>query len=108
MEEQFFGLTGEAAKTAQVMAGGSAGATLLIYLRHPGTILRALFLFAISMILAELFGQYLAETEFARDLGLNIVKCAALVALMGKAVANGLLRAVEKFDFGVFWREEKG
>ena len=94
-ESQVFGITAEAAGAAKVAAAGGFGASILIYLRHPGTLLRAAMLIAIGVGLATIF----ADTA-ANWIGMGKVQAAALLGLMGKGVAAGLLNAIDKFDFG--------
>lgn len=94
-ESQVFGITAEAAGAAKVAAAGGFGASILIYLRHPGTLLRAAMLIAIGVGLALIFA-----TPLAKWTGLSENPAAALLGLLGKGIAEGLLRWVDAFDFG--------
>lgn len=94
-ESQVFGISAEAAGAAKVAAAGGFGASILIYLRHPGTLLRAAMLIAIGVGLALIFA-----TPLAKWTGLSENPAAALLGLLGKGIAEGLLRWVDAFDFG--------
>lgn len=94
-ESQVFGISAEAAGAAKVAAAGGFGASILIYLRHPGTLLRAAMLIAIGVGLALIFA-----TPLAKWTGLSEIPAAALLGLLGKGIAEGLLRWVDAFDFG--------
>lgn len=96
-ESQVFGITAEAAGAAKVAAAGGFGASILIYLRHPGTLLRAAMLIAIGVGLALIFA-----TPLAKWTGLSENPAAALLGLLGKGIAEGLLRWVDNLDFGKF------
>lgn len=94
---QIFGLSAEAAQTAKVMASGGFGAAVFVYLRHPGSLLRAVMLWVIGVGVATIFAA-----EVAAWSGFHQVTVAALLGLLGKAVAAGLVGAIEKTDFGRF------
>lgn len=102
-EGQFFGLSAEAAQTAKVMASGGFGAALYVYLRHPGSMLRAAFLWAIGVGVATIFTDPASSWS-----GFGQVPTAAVLGLLGKAVAAGLVNAIEKTDFGRFIPGGKG
>lgn len=97
-EGQIFGLSAEAAQTAKVMASGGFGAGVLVYMRHPGTFLRAAMLWAIGVGIATIFSHPASEW-----IGVGQVQVAALLGLLGKGAATGLLNAIEKLDFGKFF-----
>jgi len=93
----------EGTQTAKVMAGGGFGAAVLIYLRHPGTLCRGAGMIGIGLGCAALFGETLAGLT-----GLGEVQAGAVLGLVAKAVAEGLLRAVERFDFAALIPIKKG
>ncbi len=93
-EGQIFGLSAEAAQTAKVMASGGFGAGVLVYMRHPGSLLRAAMLWAIGVGIAVIFSHPASEWS-----GFGEIQVAALLGLLGKAAAAGLLNAIEKADF---------
>ena len=97
-EGQIFGMSAEAAQTAKVMASGGFGAGILVYLRHPGSLLRAALLWAIGIGIAVIFAQPAAAWS-----GFGEIQVAALLGLLGKGAAIGLLNAIEKLDFGKFF-----
>lgn len=86
-EEQTAGL--------KVIIGAILGTALMIGLRWPGSILRAAFLFSVGLGTALLFSSWIASILHAPTEGASFV-----VGLTGKAIADGILRAVEKIDFG--------
>lgn len=76
-----------------MIAAGGFGALVLIYLRHPGTILRAVAHVLIAM------GMALTFTELVADmLGLQTTPVAVGIGLMGKAIAEAALKWAEKLD----------
>lgn len=97
-EGQIFGLSAEAAQTAKVMASGGFGAGILVYLRRPGSLLRAAMLWAIGVGIAVIFAHPAAKWS-----GFGEIQIAALLGLLGKGAATGLLNAIEKLDFGKFF-----
>jgi len=80
-------------QTAKVMVSGAFGSMLFIYLRHPGTVLRAFLLVCFGMGMAVIFAEMVADI-----LGINVVPVAAGIGLVGKTTAEAALRAVEKMD----------
>jgi hypothetical protein len=101
-ESQVFGIGAEAAQVAKVAAAGGFGAWVLVYLRHPGSLLRAVFLVSIGVGIASIFADPLSDW-----IGLKEVQAAALLGLVGKGIAEGVLKAIEKVDFAqwVFGRK---
>ena len=80
-------------ETARVIAASSLGAMMLAYLRHPGTILRAVALVFLGIGLALVF------TDLVSDItGLQKIPVAAGIGLVGKALAESALRAAERFE----------
>jgi len=100
---QIFGLSADAAQTAKVMASGGFGAAVFVYLRHPGSLIRALFLWGIGVGVAVIF-----TPEMSAWSGFHQVPVAALLGLLGKAAASGMVSAIEKTDFGRFIPGGKG
>lgn len=95
-------ITPEQAENAKVIAAGGLGTLTLIYLRHPGSLLRAAFLFAIGLGTAVMLAGVTSELT-----GWPTIPCAYAVGLLGKTAADGILRAIEKFDFSSLmpWRK---
>lgn len=85
-----FELGPEAQETAKVMAAGGFGAGVLVFLRHPGSLLRVAMLFAIGIGMAAIFTAPLAGW-----LHLGEVQVAAGIGLLGKGIADAALRAAE-------------
>jgi len=85
-----FGITPEDAK--QAIAGGF-GASVLVYLRHPGSLFRAVYLIAIGFGIGYVFTPSVSSLT-----GFDPVAVASLLGLLGKAFAEGLLNNAEKFD----------
>lgn len=96
-EGQFLGLSADAAQAAKVAAAGGFGSGVLVYLRHPGTIVRAGLLVAIGVGIASIFAE-----PFSSLTGLSVVQAGALLGLVGKGIAEGFLRAIEKMDFSAW------
>lgn len=94
-ESQVFGITAEAAGAAKVAAAGGFGSAIFVYLRHPGTMLKAGLVIGIGVGIALIFA-----TPLAKWTGLSEIPAAALLGLLGKGIAEGLLRWVDAFDFG--------
>jgi predicted alpha/beta hydrolase len=91
---QIFGISAEAAQVAKIAAAGGFGAWVTVYLRHPGTIVKVLVMVSIGVGIATIFAEPLAQW-----LGLSGVQSGAVLGLIGKAMAEGLLNAIEKADF---------
>ena len=87
---------------AQVMVGGAVGAGLRLYLRPAGSLLRACFTGALCIGSASVFGPTAAK--WLAWASINQAGSGAVVALVTLTVAEGVLRAVEKFDFMAFFR----
>lgn len=95
--EHIFSLGPEAAQAAKVATAGGFGAAVLVYLRHPGTLIRAALVIAIGVGTASIFAASLSGY-----FGMGEVQVAALLGLVGKGIAEGLLRLVDNLDFGKF------
>lgn len=95
-------ITPEQAENAKVIAAGGMGTLTLIYLRHPGSLLRAAFLFAIGLGTAVLLARAASDIT-----GIPTIPAAYGVGLLGKTAAEGLLKAIEKLDFSALmpWRK---
>lgn len=87
-------IIGIGAEHAQVIAGGAVGAGLRLYLRPAGSIARSVVTFALCVGSASAFGQNVQSLT-----GLNAGGAGGVVALVSLGVAEGILRAVERFDF---------
>ena len=93
--EHIFSFGPESAQAAKVATAGGFGAAVLVYLRHPGSLVRAMVVIAIGVGMATIFSASLSAY-----LGMGEVQVAALLGLLGKGVAEGLLRWEDGFDFG--------
>lgn len=93
--EHIFSFGPEAAQAAKVATAGGFGAAVLVYLRHPGSLVRAMVVIAIGVGMATIFSASLSAY-----LGMGEVQVAAMLGLLGKGVAEGLLRWEDGFDFG--------
>lgn len=100
---EFLGLTGQAAETAKTIGGAGVGAAALIYLQHPGTLIRAVLLYLISVGLSVVFTPLAVGWT-----GFGQVEVSASVALMGMGIARGILRAVDRIDFTNWLPGKKG
>ena len=88
------------AETAQLAAGGAAGASASVYLRHPGTTVKAVCQGAVSILLASAFGT--TAHHYLETFGFNMSASGAVVGLTGLTIAGGLLRGLSKVDFTAF------
>jgi hypothetical protein len=98
-------LAQETASHVNLIAGGAAGAAASVYLRHPGTIVKAVVQGGISIALAGAFGPT-AHAVLA-GWGFNDYATGATVGLTGLTIAGGLLKALERIDFAA-WLPGKG
>jgi hypothetical protein len=92
----------DGAEQAKVIANGGFGSLFALYLRRPKTILLSGAKFALGIASAVVFTPD-AVTMF----GLREPAAAALIGLTSSAIAQGVLLAIEKFDFAVFWKGSK-
>lgn len=93
----------EGAQAAKVAASGGFGAAVLVYLRHPGTIVKVGLMIALGVGFASIF----AAPVSVMGVKLSAIQTAALWGLLGKVAADGLVRAVEKLDFAKFFPGSK-
>jgi hypothetical protein len=100
---EFFGFTGNEAETAKAVAGAAVGAAIAVYHKYPGSIVRALILYALSFLL----GIMLVGT-IGKWTGLSPDIAGVLSALLGMAATKGLLAAVEQFDWSNWLPKRKG
>ena len=91
---QIFGISAEATEIVKIAASGGFGAWVTVYLRHPGTLLKVIFMVVIGVGIATIFAEPLAQIT-----ALSRVQAGAVLGLIGKAIAEGLLNAIEKADF---------
>ena len=89
--------TPQDAETARIAASGGFGAMVRVYIRHPGTLLRAAFMIAIGIGIASIFSGILSEIT-----GFGKVQIAALLGLTGHLLAEKLLSAAERIDLAQF------
>ena len=87
----------EQAQAVKVAVSGGFGAGVAVFLRHPGSFLRGAGMLAIGVGAAAIFAE-----DAAALIGMGKIQAGALVGLLGKGVAEGLLRAVERLDFGAW------
>lgn len=92
----------EGAEQAKVMANGGLGSLFAVYLRRPKTVLLGGFKFFLGVASAVTF-----TPDITAALGLREPAAAAIIGLTASAIAQGILLAIEKFDFGVFWKGSK-
>ena len=93
-----WGFGPEDAQAAQVAASGGFGAAVLVYLRHPGTLVRICLMLVMGVGFATVF----AAPVNIMGLPLTAVQTAALWGLLGKVAAEGLVKGMERFDFFKF------
>lgn len=94
MADPYF--TQEQTQIARVVASGGFGAGVLIYLRHPGTAVRAVALFAMGCGNAAIFTSTVAP--LVAGMGIGEIPVAAALGLLGKAFAEKALGVVERLD----------
>jgi hypothetical protein len=91
-------------ETAQTVTGGALGVALLIFVRHPGSIVKVIVMVPLGIGAGVVFGPIIAEM-----ISLKLTAASALAALTSVPVANGIVRAVERIDFAAWFpgRKEK-
>lgn len=94
-------IAGFAAEQAQVIVGGAVGAGLRLYLRPAGSIMRAVITGVLCIASASVFGPTAQAW-----LPLNQAGCGAAVAFVTLTVAEGVLKAIERFDFGALLKRK--
>jgi hypothetical protein len=87
-------IIGIGAEHAQMIAGGAVGAGLRLYLRPAGKLLRNVFTVGICIASAAVFGPAIRPW-----FDINAEAVGGIVALVSLGVAEGILSAIEKFDF---------
>jgi hypothetical protein len=92
--------TPEQAAAAKAIASGGLGSMMAIYLRHPGTALRALCMVLMGIGMATIFGDTAAAWS-----GLPIAPVSFLIGLVGHKLAEKALKAADKADFSTFTRK---
>ena len=100
---EMFGLGQEGAAQVKTVIGGGLGAAFLVYLRHPGTLLKAGILFELGMGSGSIFGPIVHDL-----IAFNLAASGAMAALCSLPVASGILRALEKLDFAAMLPGKKG
>lgn len=95
----------EAATQAQLVAGGTVGATTSVYLKHPGNTIKAVLQGVVSIMLASAFGT--TAHHYLSALGFNLTASGAVVGLTGLGLAGGLMKAASRFDFMAFFPKQK-
>jgi hypothetical protein len=93
-----FGFGAEAAQAAKVAAAGGFGAGVMLYIKHPGTLLRASLGVVVGVGIASIFAQSVSVW-----FGWGEVQVAAMLGLLGKGAATGLLNAIDRIDFERFF-----
>lgn len=94
--------TPEAAEAARVAIAGGFGSLVTVYLRHPGTIIRAACMVCIGIGLAVVFTEIVAGL-----FGWPVIPVAVVIGLCGKALAESALKAAERFDLSAWVKGRK-
>jgi hypothetical protein len=89
-------------ETAETIAGGALGVALLIFVRHPGSLVKVAVMVPLGIGAGVVFGPIIADL-----VNLKLTAASSLAALTSVPVANGIVRAVERIDFGA-WLPGKG
>jgi hypothetical protein len=92
--------TPEQETAAKMIASGALGSMMAIYLRHPGSALRALCMLVMGVGMASIFGDTAAEWT-----GLPIAPASFLVGLLGHKLAERALKAADRADLGGFTKK---
>lgn len=108
MAEPF--LTPEEAKAAQVAASGLFGAAVLVFIRHPGSIVRVILMLAMGIGFASIFAtEMTVPLPILGRITLTANQVAAIWGLLGKTAADALVSAAEKkLDFGALFGRKAG
>lgn len=96
---------GGAAEQAQIIAGGAAGAAARVYLRNPGTIVKAATMAVVCVALAAAFGT--SAHHHLAAFGFNLPASGASVGLGGLTIVEGVIKGLEKIDFGGIFKRSK-
>lgn len=85
--------TPEQAHAAKVAISGAFGASVLVFLRHPGSLIKAFAMVAIGTGIASIFYGYVTSIT-----GLGEIQSAALLGMGGLVAAGKVLEALEQID----------
>ena len=85
----------EGSQQAQLAVGGGLGSALRVYIKHPGTLVKSAAMLVLGIGSASIFG-----TTVQPLIGWNLPATGALIGLLGVGVAEGVVRAVDAFDYG--------
>lgn len=98
-------ITPEQVQAAKVAAGGLFGAAVLVFLRHPGNVLRVVLMLAMGVGFASIFAMPIdMHLPLVGKVHLTVVQVAALWGLLGKIAADALVSAAEKrLDFSALF-----
>jgi len=102
-------ITPEQAQIAKVAAAGAFGGAVLVFLRHPGSVLRVMLMIGMGIGFATIFATDVSlDLPLLGRVELKAVQVAALLGLLGKTVADAMVRAAEKrLDLTVFFGSKR-
>lgn len=98
----------EQVEAAKVAASGLFGSMVLVFLRHPGNVLRVVLMLVMGVGFASIFAMPLElSLPLIGGVKLTAVQVAALWGLLGKIAADALVSAAEKrLDFSALFRRK--
>ncbi|WP_408591206.1 hypothetical protein [Novosphingobium sp.] len=96
-------ITPDDTETAKVMASGGFGAMVLVYLRHPGTLIRAVAMIAVGIGIASIFSATVASIT-----GFGKVQVAAVLGMVGLVIARRIIEWIEGLDITALLPWKKG
>lgn len=98
-------LTPEEVQAAKIAASGLFGAMVLVFLRHPGNVVRVVLMLAMGVGFASIFAMPAnIPVPLIGTVHLTAVQVGALWGLLGKIAADALVSAAEKrLDFSVIF-----
>lgn len=103
-------ITPDQVAAAKVAVSGLFGAAVLVFLRHPGSLLRVVLMLAMGVGFASIFAMPLTITlPWIGTVTLKAVQVGALWGLLGKTAADALVSAAEKkLDFTAWFGRKVG
>lgn len=103
-------ITPEQAQIAKVAASGAFGGAVLVFLRHPGSVMRVVLMIGMGIGFATIFATDMTfAAPFVGEVKLKAVQVAALWGLLGKTAADAMVRAAEKkLDFSAWFGRKAG
>jgi len=94
-------ITPEQAQIAVKALAGGFGAGVAVYLRHPGSIIRVVAMFAIGIGMAVIFTDPIVAL-----LGFSEAATGAAIGICGIPIANSALKAAERLDLASLVRKK--